>query len=545
MLVLSVTAGRSGETDNSGTGKIQSTLISGSSYVEMDSWVYPALDRLAALGFVPSQISGIRPWTRAECARQLKEADGKLAAMGTDQYGLASEASQLITALHGEFDEAPLGLVLDSAYTRTGIIAGPALSDSFHFGQTWSSSFGEPFNRGLNSYEGYSLRGEKGRFFGFMRGEFQHAPSTPAYSLGVRQTLSVLDIIPLQGGVGKPATNRFRVLDGYVGFRIKNIAISAGQQTLWWGPTYDNPLSFSDNAEPTKNVRISMEQPWRLPGVLKYLGEVRAEFVMGRLGGQQYTWRPWYNAQKVSFKITPDLEMGFTRWSIFWGVGHPETFGSLLDNFTSTTSQFGPSGVGRNDPGDRKAGFDLRFRVPGLRNWLTLYTDSYSDDDPSPLASPRRAGIMPGLYLARIPGIPKLDFRVEAPSTEPMEGDQGGQFIYYNYEYRSGNTNYGYLLGNTVGRDGRGIEGWSTYHFSARKTLQVGYREIKGGGKFLPGGAAQTDATVKGSLQLGRDCYANAFFQYERFWIPLLGAPQSNVSGWLEVTWEPKLRLLR
>ena len=41
----------------------------GATYVPMDSWIYAALDRLGALGLVPSQISGLRPWTRAECRR--------------------------------------------------------------------------------------------------------------------------------------------------------------------------------------------------------------------------------------------------------------------------------------------------------------------------------------------------------------------------------------------------------------------------------------------------------------------------------------------
>src|SRR6266436_5584315 len=41
----------------------------GSPYVPMDSWVYPAFDRLAALGYVNSGIFGMRPWTRLECLR--------------------------------------------------------------------------------------------------------------------------------------------------------------------------------------------------------------------------------------------------------------------------------------------------------------------------------------------------------------------------------------------------------------------------------------------------------------------------------------------
>ena len=49
----------------------------GLAYVPMDSWIYDALDRLAALGLVPSQITGLRPWTRAECHRQTHEAESQ------------------------------------------------------------------------------------------------------------------------------------------------------------------------------------------------------------------------------------------------------------------------------------------------------------------------------------------------------------------------------------------------------------------------------------------------------------------------------------
>jgi hypothetical protein len=41
----------------------------GSPYVPLDSWVYPAFDRLAAMGYLDSDIIGMRPWTRLECAR--------------------------------------------------------------------------------------------------------------------------------------------------------------------------------------------------------------------------------------------------------------------------------------------------------------------------------------------------------------------------------------------------------------------------------------------------------------------------------------------
>src|SRR6266403_238174 len=62
------TYAESQENGEGNTGKI------GSPYVPLDSWIYPALDRLAALGYIDTAISGLRPWTRLECARLVGEA---------------------------------------------------------------------------------------------------------------------------------------------------------------------------------------------------------------------------------------------------------------------------------------------------------------------------------------------------------------------------------------------------------------------------------------------------------------------------------------
>lgn len=516
----------------------------GSAYVPLDSWVYPALDRLAALGFIPSQTAGLRPWTAVECDRQVGEAEG-LVAHADRKSAEIGEAMKLVEELRTYLDRLKGGLSLDSVYTQNGVIAGPVLNDSFHFGQTWNNDFGRPFGRGWNSDTGFTSRAEFGRFFAYVNGEYQRAPGSAAYPESVRQTISGIDGVPLQPAGSPAAVSRFRTLDIYAGVRLGDFEFSAGKQSLWWGPTADSPLSFGTNAEPTKNFRISTVHPIRLPELWGHVIGVRGEFVIGKLGGQQYTWRPWFNAEKLTFKLTENLEMGFTRWAIFWGVGHPITVGSFIKDITSTQSPEGAAGVGRSDPGDRKGGFDFRYRIPGLRDWLTLYSDSYSDDDPSPLAAPRRAAINPGLYLTHVPGIPKLDFRVEAPSTMPMEGDMGGLFIYYNSQYRSGNTNYGDLLGNSVGRDGRALEGWTSYWLTPRRRLQAGYRQAKIGNRFLPGGGTQTDVSLTGTMQLAPDWRTDATVQYERFWIPLLGGPRRNLSARLQVTWEPNLQLMK
>jgi membrane-associated phospholipid phosphatase len=58
----------------------------GSTFVPMDSWIYPALDRLAAMGLIESAAEGTRPWTRMECWRQLQEAEEHLARSEFDSF---------------------------------------------------------------------------------------------------------------------------------------------------------------------------------------------------------------------------------------------------------------------------------------------------------------------------------------------------------------------------------------------------------------------------------------------------------------------------
>src|ERR1700761_8828286 len=69
-----------------------------STYVPLDSWVYPAFDRLAALGYVQTDFVALRPWTRMECARLVEEAEDRAA----DGYS-DNDAAVLYKDLLAEF----------------------------------------------------------------------------------------------------------------------------------------------------------------------------------------------------------------------------------------------------------------------------------------------------------------------------------------------------------------------------------------------------------------------------------------------------------
>ncbi|HEY6988195.1 MAG TPA: capsule assembly Wzi family protein [Bryobacteraceae bacterium] len=506
-------------------------LALGSPYVPLDSWIYPALDRLNALGYAPGVESLARPWTRSQCLALTKEA----AAISERRPN--EEAASLISALKNEFasrSDNVSGARLESIYARFLQIAGPPLADGYHFGQTIINDYGRPYGRGPNAISGFSASATFNRFSAFFRGEYQGASGLPSYSLAQRTFISQIDQNPLQPAVAKSFTNRFDPLEMYLGAQISVFNVTFGKQSLWWGPGEQSAYFFSNNAEPVYMLRASQTSPIVLPSFLRYLGAIRTQVVVGRLTGHSFPPKPFFNAEKITLQLTRDLEIGFTRSAIFGGTDHSLTAGSIAASFFSTVS-----GQGR-DPGDRRGGFDFKWHVPGLTRYLTIYSDSLADDDPNPLDNPPRAAWAPGLYISQFPGLPKLDLRFETYSTWLYAKDHGGGFIYWNNVYHDAYTNNGALLGSWIGRDARAYTASSTYWFSARNKIGATWRQIKSGPNFLPGGGTQTDVSVKAEWLAHRDCQLNAYAQVERYFLPVLGPPQHNFTAALQFTFFPR-----
>src|SRR5205807_4934806 len=132
---------------------------SGATYVAMDSWVYSALDRLSALGFLDTDIPSLRPWTRSECARLVQEA-GEHMEMQTAGPGV----DDLYKALEQEFSPEIEGFDkvsesrIEEIYARAGFLSGQPLADDYHFAKTIVNDFGRPFGHGANAITGISSR---------------------------------------------------------------------------------------------------------------------------------------------------------------------------------------------------------------------------------------------------------------------------------------------------------------------------------------------------------------------------------------------------
>jgi hypothetical protein len=164
------------------------------------------------------------------------------------------------------------------------------------------------------------------------------------------------------------------------------------------------------------------------------------------------------------------------------------------------------------------------------------------DLNPSPIYTPRRLAMRPGIYVPRVPGLRKLDLRIEAVYTDPpTQRSFEGQYIYFNNFYKDLYTNKNVLIGDWIGREGTGLQGWATYWFTPRSTLQIGYRHAKVAPDFIPSGETLNDGSATIHWQLGNDWTLSAGVQYEKWFAPVLAPlPQSNWTSSVDVTFWPR-----
>jgi hypothetical protein len=553
----------------------------GSTYIPLDSWIYPAMLRLYSLGYVDSAYIGLRPWTRLSVLHMLARCADQLDAEENDD----SQAWQIYDAVRAEIlPDDDIGphphqghSELASVYSRSLGITGQPLQvlDSYSVGQTLVNDYGRPYAAGYNNVSGFSTRAEQGRFSFYFRGEYQHAPGWIGFNASQALFLQQLNENIYSDGPqdGYPTltiptgpiagVDTMRVLEADLAVHLAGNEISIGKHDEWMGPSQGGSFTYSNNAEPIYAFQINRVEPLYIPYVSKVLGPMRYNFFVGSLKGHNIPNNPWVHVEKLQFKPTENFEFGLSRTVIWGGRNHEgisfSTFFNSLFSISDTTGTekclAHPTSENPNpkpphlpncrDPGARFSQFDFSYRLPKLRKWLTWYTDTFVHDDVSPISAPRRSAFRTGLYLSHFPGVPKLDLRVEAASTDPNNGaSNAGRFFYWETIQHEGPTNKGVLFTDVIGREDKGGQAWLTYNLSPSEMLQVGYRNTKGERNYLPGGTTQNDYNFTIVKRLWPQWEAKGFFQYEQWNIPFLkpGAQSDTViSG--TITWYPKIKV--
>jgi hypothetical protein len=533
-----------------------STSEKGSPYIPVDSWMYASLTRLYSLGYLDLAYLGLRPWTRSSVLHMLEETAAQLE--DAPDGATTDEAREAYDAVQHELNldaEGPChgyrGEVrVESAYSVARGITGTPLHDSYHIGETITNDYGRPYENGFNNYSGVSGYATAGIFTLYARTEFQYAPSAAGYSQALFDSLSERDNVPVATnpvqetiplGPIDTKTNA-RLVEGYLSAHTLGHEISFGKTDAWMGPGKGGAYAFSNNAENFYTFQINRVEPLRVPWLSRITGPFRYDFMVGSLKGHTFYNDPWVHVEKVSFKPTPDLEIGFERTVIWGGKGHvPITIHSFLKSFFSFQNVSGAEKDSRNDPGARFGAFDLSYRLPYLRHWLTFLVDSDAHDDVSPISAPRRADFRTGLYLSHVPAVPKLDLRVEAiMDDQSTSRSVQGEFTYYEGEQPQGYTNAGQIFGDWMGREAKGGQAWATWHLSGKEWVQVSWRGQKAAKDFIIGGTTINDVSGQVVKRLGHDLELNANFTYEGYLAPVyLTGKQKVTNTSFQLTWYP------
>jgi hypothetical protein len=563
----------------------------GSTYIPVDSIVYPMALRLYGMGYLDTAFINMRPWTRRSLLHMLEDSSPAIIASGDDQaidllakldHYIASEgAEDATTEVH--FDRGKVYGV-QSVYTRIMGISGQTLRDSYHLGQTISQDYGRPYEPGVNNITGFATVNEWGRFSLYVRGEYEHAPSSYGYSInpgtcnefapvGLVERLSDVDEInpcnpynanqaTIPGGPIS-AQNPFRLQEATLSFHVLGHEISGGKSDSWDGPGLGSAMNWSNNAEDIYSFRIDRVEPLHIPYVSHIMGPLRYDFFVGSLKGHTVPNEPWVHSEMFSFAPTKDFQFAFSRTVIWGGHGHgcspqlpngeltpcdePINFHTFIKSFFSISDTSGGVKDSPNDPGARYSDFSFSYRLPILHRHLTIYTDSISHDDVTPISAPRRASYRPGIYLSQLPYLPKFDLRVEAANTDcSTKACTNGSLNYWEAIQKQGYTNKGFIMGYWIGREAMGGQAWLTYHLSANEWVQFEYLKKRTHSDFIEGGVTQNQYKLDVVKRLGKDLELDAYVQLERWKAPIYIQKSNNAANFdnvvsVQLTWFPKL----
>ena len=137
----------------------------GSTYIPVDSIVYPMALRLYSLGYLDTAFISMRPWSAAACCTCCRRAATISPPTATTRRSPSSPSCRVTwrTRRRAAILRADRFTACER-YTRVMGIGGPVLRDSFHLGQTVYNDYGRPYLLGFNNMTGFTSVNEYGRF---------------------------------------------------------------------------------------------------------------------------------------------------------------------------------------------------------------------------------------------------------------------------------------------------------------------------------------------------------------------------------------------
>ncbi|MFQ5651009.1 MAG: capsule assembly Wzi family protein [bacterium] len=402
--------------------------------VPVEDPAYFHLRNLITSGLVSSAIAGTRPFTRAEFARLIHEANRTLAEQ--NQNAVCAQAQASLAYLSSRFANAPVSCTADDGrrvqfrrklFDWVGIELLNYNAPARRLSDTTIAAEIQPltaYRDGRTYFQGQNVAIETGHAL-----EIGHAASFyyqgrvllthPANALGLKDRVD------------------FETLRMYVQFSKWNINLLIGKDSIIWGTGSKGNLILSRNARPVGSfntlplIKLSNRLPVRLPWLFKSLGRMRYELFVARLGRDRDDFaRPYFIGKRLNFKPGRTTEFGLSHAFILGGKNFPVSFtfwDALAEFFFSRVKQKFIFNIGfdelqaENNIANHFMGVDFLIRLPRLRN-TEVFSEVYFDDITFNLQKTfdRNLGYYGGIYIPRLTSTGQVSVRMEFSHTSTI-----------------------------------------------------------------------------------------------------------------------------
>jgi len=441
----------------------------------LDSPAYDYLDKLAGFGLLASDLKGLRPYSKAEVARLVMEAEGNLASLDPADAGLAQALLEALREqvareyrLRGAAAKAPLFDYSLVSYARLRYVylqGGPRDYGRDVFDAGGSPVFGfiggnlRPLAPAIVHQSGTEgtplLENNEGVVYrAHHNGELRWG--TEGF---IADQISLL-VEPLLRSVADGAGGQaeiFSLQKAYLKLGGGGVELEVGRDANWFGPGYRGALTLTDNARNFDSIKLSSPEPIDVGWVKRYLGNVKYALLFSRFNhtGEGVNERqPYFIGAKLAVKPSSWFEIG---WNFVRQEGGPGFSGGI-------TVQDLIFGGGTTNKSNSIAGFDLRFRIPWLRD-TELYGE-YAGED-SATFWPIVESYLAGFYIPRLTTSGKDDLR--------FEYFWGHQLLYTDWKFPEGYNYYGMTPGHSQGGGAQEFFVRYSHWFAVRNRLALEY----------------------------------------------------------------------
>jgi hypothetical protein len=284
----------------------------------------------------------------------------------------------------------------------------------------------------------------------------------------------------------------------YVELAAGGLALTAGRESMWWGPGFRGTLLLTDNAQPFDLVRIESSRPWHV----KWIGPMSVHLFVTRLEEDRATIpHPYLSGLRLAFRPVSQLEFGLSRTAMFGGEGRSVTADTIWDVIRARGEN------SADNPGNQIAGLDVTVRIPWRRQPFALYLEWGGEDEAN--GTPSHPAIVAGVYLPRLLGSNQWEVRAEY--ADNTFADVPG--VWYQHSiYQSGYTYHGIVIGHPMGTDARMISAELERRITPEWSVSALYDGLQSG-VFGPG---ETSAR-SGGARLGYDSGARRMTMEYRY----------------------------